>query len=219
MVGGRQKTGVQRMTKVKICGITNVEDAFAAVKAGADALGFVFYKKSPRYISPSKAKRIIEALPPFVGKVGVFVDERAGAVRDIISFCGIDTVQFHGQEDHHECHRFKRYGVKIIKAFRVKDCLDLEAIRAYRVHAILLDAYSEHSYGGTGTAFNWGLLQDARLHLPVILSGGLNPQNIEEAIRIVKPYAVDVSSGVECEPGKKDHSLVRVFLKNARNAA
>ena len=108
------------MIKIKICGITNKIDALAASELGVDMLGFVFYKKSPRSISPSRAKRIIEALPPFVSKVGVFVDERAGAIRDIIAFCGLDAIQLHGNEDHHTCHRFKRYGVKIIKAFRVK---------------------------------------------------------------------------------------------------
>ena len=205
------------MVKVKICGITNVDDALAAVKAGADALGFVFYKKSPRYISPSKAKRIIEALPPFVSKVGVFVDERAGAIRDIIAFCGLDTIQLHGEEDHHTCHRFKRYGVKIVKAFRVKDGFNVDEILVYRVDAYLFDAYVKDVLGGTGATFNWDILKSAQIRVPVILSGGLHAENVQGAIRAVRPYAVDVSSGVEKEPGKKDHGLVRVFLKSVRN--
>ncbi|MBF0122250.1 MAG: phosphoribosylanthranilate isomerase [Candidatus Omnitrophica bacterium] len=205
------------MVKVKICGITNVKDARAAVQAGADAVGFIFYKKSQRYISPSKAKRIIETLPPFVSKVGVFVDEKAGSLRDIIDFCGLDTIQLHGDEDHHTCHRYKRYGVKIIKAFRVKENFNLKILRPFKVDAYLFDAYVKDIPGGTGETFSWNILEDIQVRVPFILSGGLHSGNVQKAIRMVRPYAVDVSSGVEKEPGKKDHGQVRVFLKMARS--
>jgi phosphoribosylanthranilate isomerase len=202
------------MIRIKICGITRVEDAFTAVKAGADALGFVFYKKSPRYISPSKAKRIIDALPPFVSMTGVFVNEKQGAIVDIAGFLGLDAIQLHGDEDHHTCHRFKRYGLKIIKAFRVGDTFNFDAVREYKVNAHLFDAYDKDTFGGTGKNFRWELLAGNKSRAPIILSGGLTPQNVSEAVRVVKPYAVDVSSGVEKSPGIKDPELIRSFIQN-----
>jgi phosphoribosylanthranilate isomerase len=202
------------MVRVKICGITRVEDAFTAVKAGASALGFVFYKKSPRYISPSKARRIIDALPPFISIVGVFVNEKQGAIVDIAGFCGLDAIQLHGDEDCHTCHRFKRYGLKIIKGFRVGDTFNYDAIQAYKVNAHLFDAYDKDVYGGTGKNFQWNLLAGHKPRVPVILSGGLTPENVCEAVRLVKPYAVDVSSGVEKSPGVKDPELIRRFIQN-----
>jgi phosphoribosylanthranilate isomerase len=205
------------MVRVKICGITRVEDAFAAIRSGADALGFVFYKKSPRYISPSKAKRIIDALPPFISITGVFVNERQGAITDIAGFCGLDAIQLHGDEDQHECHRLKRYGLKIIKGFRVGDNFNFEAVQAYKVDAHLFDAYDKDSYGGTGKVLHWDLLKDHKSRVPVILSGGLTPDNVREAVQAVHPYAVDVSSGVEKKPGIKDPELIQRFIWNLQS--
>ena len=204
------------MVRVKICGITEKDDAFKAIKFGADALGFVFYKKSPRYVSPSRARNIIAVLPPFVSTVGVFVNERLGAINDIASFCGLNAVQLHGDEDHHYCHRLKRYPFKVIKAFRVTPSFHFDEAGKFNVDALLFDAYQPDAFGGTGKTFNWELLRQADIKGPFILSGGLDHENILEAIKIVKPYAVDVSSGVELEPGKKDHRKMMSFIKNAK---
>jgi phosphoribosylanthranilate isomerase len=206
------------MVKVKVCGITEKDDAFKAINFGVDALGFVFSKKSPRYVSPSRARNIISILPPFVTIVGVFVNERLGAISDIASFCGLNAVQLHGDEDHHYCHRLKRYNFKIIKGFRIGGDFDFGQIKKYDVDALLFDTYQENVPGGTGKVFNWELLKDAQVKGPVILSGGLNHENVMDAVNLLKPYAVDVSSGVETEPGKKDHRKMMAFIQNARLA-
>jgi phosphoribosylanthranilate isomerase len=203
--------------KVKICGITNKDDAFKAIKFGADALGFIFYKKSPRCVSPSRARNIIEVLPPFVSTVGVFVNEKLGALNEITAFCGLTGVQLHGDEDHHFCHRLKRYNVRIIKGFRVDNVFDFKVADKFDVDARLFDTYQENQFGGTGKVFNWELLKRADLRGPIILSGGLNADNVVEAIRTIRPYAVDVSSGVESEPGKKDHAKLELFIRNAKS--
>jgi phosphoribosylanthranilate isomerase len=201
------------MARVKICGITQREDAVKAASLGADAVGFIFYKKSVRKIAPAKAKKIIEALPPFVAPVGVFVNEKTGAIRDIIKHTGIQVVQLHGDEDYHFCHRVKSYGVKVIKAFRIKDHVDLEAVKTFKVDAYLFDTFKEGEYGGTGEVFNWKLLNKIKsMNIPFILSGGLNNQNVIEPVNDLKPFAVDVSSGIETEPGKKDHRLMKEFI-------
>lgn len=199
------------MVKVKVCGITNFEDASKSAFYGAAAVGFVFCKKSPRYISPSKARTIIEKLPPFVTPVGVFVDLNERAVRDICRFTRISTVQFHGEEDQMYCKRFKDY--KIIKAFRVGEYFDIEKVKKYKVDAFLFDTYQENVAGGTGKTFNWYLLKDIKFDKPVILSGGLNPFNVKEAIGILNPFMVDVSSGVEQSPGIKSPKLIRDFFE------
>ncbi len=204
------------MVRVKICGITDKDDAFKAIKFGADALGFVFHKKSPRYVSPSRARNIISILPPFVSTVGVFVNDRLGAINDIASFCGLTTVQLRGEEDHHYCHRLKRYNFKIIKAFRVDPNFNFEVVKKYDVDGLLFDTYQEGVEGGTGKTFNWELLSQADIKGPFILSGGLTHENILDAVRVVKPYAVDVSSGIEAELGKKDHRKMEAFIKNAK---
>ena len=196
--------------KVKICGITNRQDAVLAAKLGADAVGFVFYKKSPRFVSPYKVKRIIEDLPPFVTPVGVFVDQKAGAIMDIADFCGITTLQLHGNEDIDACRRLKKY--RLIKAFRISDDFDFTKIAAYPVQSFLFDTHQDDEFGGTGKTFNWELLKDKTFPKPFILSGGLNPQNIYQAIKEVKPYAVDASSGLEKAPGEKDERLLRDFF-------
>ncbi len=198
------------MIKVKICGITNSKDALLAASLGAWAVGFIFYKGSPRYISPSKAKRIIDNLPPFVTPVGVFVNHREGAVRDIMKFCGIQTLQFHGDETPQYCRRFKDQ--KVIKAFRVKEGFDISGLSQYQVSAYLFDAYQEDQFGGGGKTFNWETIAGRKFNKPIILSGGLNPENVSSAIKTVFPYAVDVSSGVEEAPGKKNHKMLEQFF-------
>lgn len=195
------------MVRVKICGITNLEDAKAAVDCGAWALGFIFFKKSPRFISPSKAQKIISALPPFVTPVGVFVNQGRGAVQDIAQFCGLKTLQFHGDETPEYCRGFSRY--QVIKSFRVSDQFNISDISKFPVSAYLFDTYQEDSYGGSGKTFNWNVVTGKKFLKPVILSGGLNAVNIKEAIAAVCPYAVDVSSGVEKEPGKKGWELLK----------
>ncbi len=201
------------MVRIKVCGITRTEDAARAAHLGAWALGFIFYKKSPRFIGPAKAKKIIEALPPFVTPVGVFVDNNAGAVRDIISHCALHAVQLHGNEDHHFCHRLRRYNVKIIKAFKVGPGFDPSVVDPYKVDAFLFDTACEGQQGGTGQAFDWNILKDIKSrNIPFIISGGLNNQNVIEAVNNLKPYAVDVNSGVEESPGKKDPRKMKEFI-------
>jgi phosphoribosylanthranilate isomerase len=199
--------------RVKICGITNSEDALAAVEYGADALGFVF-AKSPRQITKEQARDIIENLPPFVSPVGVFVDEQIDTLKEICGFCGIHTVQLHGNESPLYLNDFKGY--KIIKAFRVKDEDDLKPLANYKPHAFLLDSYVKGVMGGTGLTFNWEIARKAHKYGTIILSGGLTPENVKEAIQVVKPHAVDVSSGVESSPGKKDKLLMKRFVINAK---
>ncbi|MFN3396293.1 MAG: phosphoribosylanthranilate isomerase [Thermodesulfovibrionales bacterium] len=198
--------------KVKICGITNLEDALAAVDYGADALGFVFYKGSPRYISAEAAKEIIKQLPPLITTVGVFVDETPERIEDTLRHVPIDIAQLHGHEPPESCLLSRR----VIKAIRVKELSDLEPLKKYRVSAFLLDTYTPESLGGTGQIFNWDIAVAAKQFGHIILAGGLNPENIERAIRWVRPYAVDVSSGIEEEKGKKDLKKMRLFIERAK---
>lgn len=202
------------MVKVKICGITNAEDALAAVEFGADALGFVFYRGSPRYVTPEQAREVVRAVPTFVTTVGVFVDEPSEEVERTMRHAGIDVAQFHGHEPPEAClvpHR-------AIKAIRVKELSDLEPLKHYRVSAFLLDTYTPELLGGTGRIFNWDIAVDAKQFGRIILAGGLTPDNVAQAVQWVHPYAVDVSSGVEEDKGKKDHGLLRAFVKNAKEA-
>lgn len=200
------------MIRVKICGITNLEDALAAVDYGADALGFVFFEKSPRCITPEKAKEIISYLPPFVTTVGVFVNEDHGQIKEIMEFAGINILQLHGDEQPDACRLWHR----VIKAFRLRDFTDLKPLEKYRCSAFLLDTYSPESYGGTGQIFNWDIAVEAKRFGRIVLSGGLNPDNIEKAVMYVRPYAVDVSSGVEEDKGKKDLKKMKEFIEMAR---
>lgn len=201
-------------TRVKICGITSIEDALAAVSAGADALGFVFYAKSPRAVSPEQARAIIRCLPPFVTTVGLFVNAERVKIESIALSCGLDAIQLHGDEAPQAC-LFPGY--RVIKALRVKDAASLEQASAYQVSGLLLDAWSERVYGGSGEAFDWTLLKDFANRQPVILAGGLNPENVVRAIQQVRPYAVDASSGVEMAPGKKDVSKLAEFMRQVRS--
>lgn len=201
------------MVRVKVCGITNEGDALKAANLGAWAIGFIFYKKSKRFISPFKAKKIIESLPPFVTPVGVFVNQPFGAIKDIINHTGIRVVQLHGDEDHHFCNRLRQFNVKVVKVIRVGESLDPKALETYKVDAFLFDTLDQDAYGGTGRTFDWTLLKDIKAkNIPIILSGGLNSQNVIEPANGLKPYAVDVNSGVEQEVGKKDSKKVKDFI-------
>jgi phosphoribosylanthranilate isomerase len=201
-------------TKVKICGITNAEDAVAAVEAGADALGFVFYRKSPRYIEPTLARQIVMSLPPLVTPVGVFVDEDQQVVRSLMDDCGLALAQLHGTESAIYC---KELGRTVLKALRVKDRSTFLALAEFRgragVRGFILDAFSNEAYGGTGQVIDWQLASEAAKAAKVLLAGGLTPDNVEKAILAVRPYGVDVSSGVERSPGRKDHEKVRAFIR------
>jgi len=202
-------------TQVKICGITNVEDALCAVEAGADALGFVFYDKSPRCVTPAQVQKIIAALPPFVTTVGLFVNESIPKIRRIMAASRIDVVQLHGDEQPEDC---LIEPLRVIKGLRVKDAASLEGADRFNVSALLLDAWSDESYGGTGEQFDWQLVKQLTANRPIILAGGLSPDNVARAVQQVQPYAVDVSSGVEEKPGKKDHQKVAEFIRRVRNA-
>jgi phosphoribosylanthranilate isomerase len=204
--------------KVKICGITRVEDALESVEAGADALGFMFYEASKRNIAPELAAEIIRALPPFVAKVGVFVNAPEDFTRDVIARTGIDTLQLHGEETPEFCGRFAP--MKVIKAFRVRDRESLRECAAYRNFTWLLDSHVAGAQGGTGVAFDREIAAEAaRHHARVILAGGLKADTVAAAVRQVRPFGVDVSSGVESAPGVKDHGKLRAFIAAARAGA
>lgn len=205
--------------RIKICGITNLEDALAAVDAGADALGFVFHPGSPRRLTPDQTAAITRALPPSVPRVGVFVDAQSTAVHEAIRVAGLNVLQFHGDESPEFCSRFTP--CEVWKAFRIQDAASLDRLRDYPgVNAWLLDSYVAGRPGGTGAVFNWDLAREAtRSGKPLILAGGLTPENVAEAIRHVRPFGVDVSSGVESAPGRKDPDKLRSFIAAARCAA
>jgi len=203
------------MVKVKICGITNYEDASIAVKLGADALGFIF-AQSPRQVTPEEARDIICAIPPFVKTVGVFVNEDPATIKKIIQFCGLDLVQLHGDESPDLCHELMPH---TIKAFQLKDESSLSVIEPYlgRIRALLFDTYSEEKRGGTGQTFDWELaVRGKELGVPIILAGGLTPSNIQQAISTVRPFAVDVNSGVEERPAKKSPLLMRRLMETIK---
>lgn len=203
------------MTRVKICGITSAEDASAAVEAGADALGFVFVPGTPRLVHPEAAERIVAGLPPFVTAVGVFVDQPLEEVLRVASRCNLQAIQLHGDEPEDFSRRIP---LKVIKAVRVRGARDLRPISTYPAHAFLLDAFVEGQAGGTGTTISWDLALQAKGRAPIILSGGLRPETVGLAVRRVRPYGVDVSSGVEACPGRKDHQKVREFIAAVHQA-
>lgn len=202
------------MIRVKICGITNVEDALQACACGADALGLVFYPQSPRCVTPQQARAIIQALPPLVSVVGLFVNEEPRRIRQLADECGLDVIQLHGDEGADACDFAPR---RSIKALRVKDAASLGGHEAYRTSALLLDAWVAGAYGGTGERFNWDLAADIARSRPVILAGGLTPDNVAAAVNAVQPYGVDVSSGVESAPGRKDPVKVAAFIRHAKS--
>ncbi len=203
------------MVRVKICGIINYEDASIAVKLGADALGFIF-AQSPRQVTPEEARDIICAIPPFVKTVGVFVNEDPATIKKTIQFCGLDLVQLHGDESPDLCLELMPH---TIKAFQLKDESSLAAIEPYlgSIRALLFDTYSEEKRGGTGQTFDWELaVRGKELGVPIIIAGGLTPSNIERAISTVRPFAVDVSSGVEERPAKKSPLLMRRLMETIK---
>lgn len=216
--GGVERNCRREMcVRVKICGITNVADALLAVEAGADALGLMFYRHSPRCLATSAAAEIVRALPPFVARVGVFVNAGEAEARHVAAECGLDTLQFHGEEPPEFCARFAP--LKVYKAFRVRDRNSIAELPKYATDAWLLDSFVPGQRGGTGACFHWELAVEAvKLGRPVILAGGLTPENVAEAVRQVRPFAVDVSSGVESAPGRKDAAKVRAFIAAAKDA-
>ena len=201
--------------KIKICGITNLEDARLCVVAGADALGFIFVERTPRYVAPEAAARIIAGLPPFVTPVGVFWDHPPGHVKAVAEQCGLGVLQFHGDETPED---LQEYRLPVIKTLKVAAAADLARMAAYRVSAFLLDSPSRWSEGEARPPIPWDVAAEAaRLH-PVLLSAGLTPENVAGAVRRVRPYGVDVNSGVEARPGRKDPARVRRFVAEARAA-
>lgn len=199
------------MTSIKICGISDADAAFVAAEAGANAIGLIF-APSRRRVSVEQAREITSSLPPFIARVGVFVDEDQGVVREVVTRAGLDTVQLHGSETPDYCSVMT---VPVVKAIRVRDAESLSALHRYRVAAFLLDTYDPETLGGTGRPFDWNLAADIPGAHRVILSGGLNPANVVEALERVRPFGVDVSSGVETD-GRKDYSKIREFIRRVR---
>jgi len=201
---------------VKICGITSVEDAQAVEQAGADAVGLMFYEGSPRHIALEQAKAIVDSLSNTIVRVGVFVNSEESFVRQAMEICTLNMLQFHGDETPEYCARFE---IMTLKAIRVSDESSLKEMERYSADGFLLDAFSENSLGGTGETFNWELAKRAtKSGRPIFLAGGLTSENVAEAVKAVRPFAVDVSSGVETEPGKKDAAKVRAFVAATKGA-
>ena len=198
---------------VKICGLTTQTDALHAASCGADAIGLVFYANSPRCVTLEIAREICAALPPFITRVGLFVNESPEKIREIVAYCGLDLIQLHGDETPTQSDYMP---IRTVKALRVKDAASLVGHEKYQVSTLLLDAWVPNAYGGTGECFNWDLAAAVALSRPVILAGGLTVENVADAIVQVQPYAVDVSSGVEQAPGKKDHAKVAAFIRAAK---
>ncbi len=196
--------------KVKICGMTSLEDALFCGSAGADALGFIFYEKSQRYISPLKASKIIEQLPSYITPVGVFVNEQRSVINRIISETGIRSIQLSGDERPEDC---AGYPVKVVKAFRIRNEEDIEKTKEFTISAAMLDGASGDEYGGSGTTADFNIALGMKKFHPLFLAGGLNPDNVIQALQHVQPYAIDVNSGVEFAAGKKDHSKVTLLFE------
>jgi phosphoribosylanthranilate isomerase len=205
------------MVKVKICGITNLKDALDAARLGCDGLGFVFYKKSPRYIAPERVKIIVSKLAPQLIKIGVFANAREKTVKSIAKLCNLDMLQFHGDESPKFCVRFAKH--KVVKVFRMRNKIDLRQVLRYKTFAYLFDTFEKSKIGGTGKKFNWSSLarKVAGINRPLFLSGGLNEKNVRQAIKIVNPAWVDVSSSVEKKAGIKDRDKVRKFIETVKD--
>ncbi len=203
------------MVRIKVCGLTDPSEAKAVAEAGADAIGLVF-AKSPRQIDPDRAREIVQNLPPMVQTVGVFVNESSEKIRQIIDYCGLDLVQLHGEETPEICEQL---APRVIKAWRIRTKADIQALLPYQevVKAFLLDAWSQSAHGGTGETFDWSIAIEAKkvLSRPIILAGGLKPENVAQAVKQVRPWGVDVSSGVENAPGEKNIDLVADFIRRA----
>ncbi|MBM4325948.1 MAG: phosphoribosylanthranilate isomerase [Deltaproteobacteria bacterium] len=202
------------MVRVKICGITRLEDALAAVNFGVDALGFVF-ATSPRQVAPETVQAIVSQLPPFVTTVGVFVNEKVSRIEELRSFCRFDLVQLHGDETEEMAAQL---GPRVIKAVRVRSDAPAD-VQRYGKATLLLDAYSPGAAGGAGKTFDWGVAVAVAKKRPIVLAGGLTPENVAQAIETVRPYGVDVSSGVEIGPGRKGHAKIEHFIRAAKTVA
>lgn len=204
-------------TRIKICGITDADQAQALIALGVDALGFIFVKESPRGIAPEVVREIVRKMPPFVDAVGVFMNEDPDLVNDISQYCRLSLVQLHGLEHPDYCQTIL---LPLLKAFRVKPDTEAAVFAPYGdlAKAFLLDTYQEGRAGGTGVAFDWQIVEKLALSRPVVLAGGIHPANVGEAIRIVRPFAIDANSGVELEPGKKDLALVKRLIAEVRKA-
>ena len=213
---------MHRRTRIKMCGITNIEHAEQGIRAGVDALGFIFVEDSPRYIEPEKAKEIVEQLSPFVDLVGVFVDRENVEVQEIIDYCGLSYAQLHGSESPEYCSQiaYAASPCKVIKAFRVGPNTAAAEFHPYQneVQGYLLDTYVADQAGGTGRTFDWEIVRSLELQRPVILAGGLTPENVGEAILKVQPFAIDVNSGVELRPGLKDYDKLGALVEEVRKA-
>jgi len=210
-----------RRFRIKICGMTRLDDALCAVEAGVDALGFIFYQQSSRAITPPAARAIIEQLPPFVDAVGVFVNEELGRVTEIIRDCGLGYAQLHGAESPAYCRELAVLVTpcRVLKAIRVGEETTAAEVARYHevVRGYLLDTYQKDVVGGTGHAFDWDLIDRLQLNKPILLAGGLDVGNIREALERVRPYGVDANSGLEDAPGVKDHDLIRRFIATVRS--
>lgn len=212
--------GVVQRIRIKMCGTTRSEDARSAVAAGVDALGFIFVAGSPRLVTPDQAATLIGCLPPFIARVGVFRDTAADAIREVVDACGLTQVQLHGDETPAFCRELRtwRRGVSICKAFRIgrgfmpRHLADYDEV----VDSVLLDTYVQGTAGGTGQSFDWTLVNELRISKPLILAGGLHPDNVVVAIRAVRPYAIDINSGIESAPGIKNHERLRQLIRNVR---
>lgn len=202
------------ITKVKICGITNYDDAVAATEMGADLLGFNYYPESPRYVSPEKATEIVNKLPAFIDVAGVFVNSPLEEVREIAGQCQLDWIQLHGDENPEFCRWLAYDNIKTMKAIRVKDESDLQYVDDYFTDAVLLDAYDPSKYGGTGLTFDWNII--GHIGKRIFLAGGINPDNAVAAVEL-GVYGIDVCSGIEAEPGKKDHRMMKTLFDNIRH--
>ncbi len=200
--------------KIKICGITCVDDAKAAMNMGADLLGFNFYPKSPRYVTVDQAVAIATKLPAFISLVGVFVNSTRETICAAMEACFLDWIQLHGDETPKFCQSFSGDAIKVMKAIQVKESGDIDRANAFPVHAILLDAFHPERYGGTGDTFDWGLITHTGKR--VFLAGGINPDNVVEAVEL-DMYGIDVCSGIESEPGKKDHEKMQALFNNIRH--
>lgn len=203
--------GMGARTRIKVCGMREMAEVAAVVAAGVDAIGLIFVKQSPRYIDPERAREIVASLPPFVDAVGVFVDQDVAAVNEIAQYCGLTKVQLHGAESPEYCAQI---ACRVIKVFQVKPSLTAEDLATYGgvVSGFLFDTFHEKVAGGTGQTFDWHLLEKLSPSRPVVLAGGLTPENVGEAIRQVRPFAVDFNSGVESAPGRKDIGKVRAAI-------
>ncbi|MFC1793724.1 phosphoribosylanthranilate isomerase [Planctomycetota bacterium] len=202
------------IVKVKICGITNIDDAVAAMDMGADMLGFNFYPDSPRYVTPQQATDIINKLPAFMDTAGVFVNASVEQIHETNSVCHLDWVQLHGDEDPDFCRSLLSHNVKTMKAIRVKDQTDIEKADSFFTDAVLLDAFDPDKYGGTGLTFDWNVI--GHIGKRVFLAGGINPDNAAAAVKL-GVYGIDVCSGIEAEPGKKDHDKMKQLFDNIRH--